>query len=191
MFKQCLIASLLVMGLSTNAYAKLQSYKIDSNHAHVVWSIEHLGFAKTMGQFTDISGIINFDKAKPEAGSAQVVIKTAGVNSGIPALDEHLRSKDFFNVKEFPQAYFTSKKIIVTGKDTADIEGEFTLLGVVKPLTLKVKFNKEGLHPKTQKQAVGFSATTTVKRSQYGMGYGVPMVGEQVDLIIEVEAQVE
>ena len=110
------------------------------------------------------------------------------MNSGIAKLDEHLKSKDFFDVANFLTAKFVSKKIIVTGKNKAKIEGELTLLNITKPVVLNAVFNKVGVNPLNQKETIGFSAEAEINRSDFGIKYAVPNVSDKVKLVIEVEA---
>ena len=102
--------------------------------------------------------------------------------------DEHLKSKDFFDVAQFPTMTFKSTKITKTGENTADVTGDLTIHGVTKPATLKVTHNKSGILPMNDKVYVaGFTATTTIKRSEFGMSFGIPMVGDDVTIILEVQ----
>ena len=98
-----------------------------------------------------------------------------------------MKNEDFFNVEKFPEMTFKSTGVTVTGENTGDVTGDLTLLGVTKPVTLHVTFNKAGKHPMGDKYAAGFSATGTLRRSDFGMDYGLPMVSDEVELRIEVE----
>lgn len=103
------------------------------------------------------------------------------------AWDTHLKSKDFFDVEKFPDMVFKGTTIEITGDKTAKINGELTLLGVTKPVTLDTVFNKAGKHPFSGKYVAGFSAVTNIKRSDFGMEYGLPMIGDDVNIHLEVE----
>ena len=171
-----------------NANAKENKYAIEPNHTSVLWTANHFGFSNVSGKFTDIEGAIVFDEKEPKKSSVDVTIKISGLNSGIAKLDEHLKSKDFFDVANFLTAKFVSKKIIVTGKNKAKIEGELTLLNITKPLVLNAVFNKVGVNPLNQKETIGFSAEAEINRSDFGIKYAVPNVSDKVKLVIEVEA---
>jgi polyisoprenoid-binding protein YceI len=107
----------------------------------------------------------------------------------LPKFEDHLRSKDFFDVKNFPNAKFVSKKIIVEAKkNKAQIVGDLTLLGVTKEVILKAEFNKSAPNPMSQKPTIGFSAKTTINRSDFGIKYAIPNIADKVELVIEVEA---
>ncbi len=186
-FKTFLIAS--TIALSSNlAAAEPVKYSIEPSHAFVVWSANHFGFSNQMGKFSEISGEINFDAKKIENSSVDVTINLNSLVTGSTKFDDHLKSADFLDVKKFPTAKFVSKKITGIGKDKAKVEGDLTLHGVTKPVVLDVKINKVGVSMITQKETVGFSATATIKRSQFGINYAVPNVSDDVKLMIEVEA---
>ena len=164
-------------------------YTIEKNHTSVMWIADHFGYSKVSGKFTDISGEIVFDEKKPQDSSVQVEIKTVSIATGLSKFEDHLKSKDFFDVKNFPTAKFVSKKIIVEGKkNKAQIVGDLTLLGVTKEVILKAEFNKSAPNPMSQKPTIGFSAKTTINRSDFGMKYALPGVADKVELVIEVEA---
>ena len=186
-------STMIALGLSaaflapTTAFA--ESYTIDAAHAHAAFRVSHLGFSHTLGQFNDISGTLEFDEATPDASSVSVTINTASVDSANTARDEHLRKADFLNVESFPTMTFVSTSVEVTGEKSGKLVGDLTLLGVTKPLTLDVTFNQAGPHPfDPSKIMAGFSATGEINRSDFGMVYAVPAIGETVEIIIEVEA---
>lgn len=182
-------ATILALVISTQiSIAAVGKYNLEANHSSVMWIANHLGFSSVSGKFTDVSGVINFDEQDPKKSSVDVVIKTASIATGLPKFDQHLKSKDFFNTEQFPTAKFVSTKITTTSKNTAKIVGDLTLLGITKPITLNAKFNKVALHPMNNQPTIGFSATTTINRSDFGISYGIPAVADKVDLVIEIEA---
>ena len=163
-------------------------YTLEKNHTSVMWIADHFGYSKVSGKFTDISGEIVFDEKKPQDSSVQVEIKTDSIATGLPKFEEHLKSKDFFDVKNFPTAKFVSKKVVVDKKNNAQIIGDLTLLGITKEVTLKAEFNKSAPNPMSQKPTIGFSAKTTINRSDFGLKYAIPNIADKVELVIEVEA---
>jgi polyisoprenoid-binding protein YceI len=173
---------------SQSVSAEPVKYQLESNHAFVVWTANHFGFSDQMGKFPGITGEIIFDEKKMSDSSVNATIDINSLATGSEKFDTHLKSADFFNVKKFPTAKFVSKKVTAVGKNKAKIEGELTLHGVTKPVTLDVKINKKGTSLLTQKETVGFSATSTIKRSEFGMDYATPGVSDEVKLAIEVEA---
>lgn len=188
MKKTLITASLFALLISGNSFAKEEKYTIEPTHTSVLWSANHFGFSDVSGKFNNINGAIVFDEQNPQKSSVDVVIKIAELSSGIAKLDEHLKSKDFFDEKTFPTAKFVSKKITTTGKNKAKIEGELTLLNITKTVVLNAKLNKSGINPISQKQTLGFTASTSIKRSDFGIKYALPGVSDKVDLIIQAEA---
>ncbi len=188
--KSTLIAAALSTALLMPSAAFAASYTIDQTHAHAAFKVSHLGFSHTIGQFKEISGTLQFDEADPAASSVSVTINTASVDSANEARDEHLRKADFLNVEAFPTMTFASTAIEVTGEKTGKLTGDLTLLGVTKPVTLDVTFNQAGPHPfDPSKIVAGFSATGEINRSEFGMAYASPAIGETVELTIEIEAR--
>ncbi len=184
-FKSLIAASAFALFASGSAFAA-DAYKIDPNHSSVTFQYTHFGFSHPTGKFMNAVGTVNLDKADPSKSSVEVSFDIAGVNTGVPALDAHLKTPDFFDAAKFPTATFKSTKVVVTGKDTAKVTGDLTIHGVTKPVTLDVKLNKLDLNM-MKKEDAGFTATATIKRSDFGMGNYVPAVSDQVDLYIEAE----
>lgn len=174
--------------LNTAAFAAAETYALDPNHTNVNWQANHFGFSNPSGKFADTTGTLVLDEAKPENSKVTVDISPANIVTGIPKFDEHLKSKDFLNVLEFPKAKFVSDKVELIGKDKAKVTGTLTLLNVSKPIVLDVTLNKIGVNPMTQKKTAGFSATTTIKRSDFGISMYVPNVSDEVKIAIESEA---
>jgi len=162
-------------------------YKFDTNHTNINWSANHFGFSSPSGKFTDVDGTLTLDEASPQNSSFEIIIKTDSVSTGNSKFDEHLKSKDFFYTEKFPTAKFVSTSVTPFGKTSAKVQGNLTLLGITKPVTLNVKVNKIGLNPINQKKTAGFSATTSIKRSQFGMEFGLPGVSDEVKIAIESE----
>lgn len=173
-----------------SAYAAPETYAFDTNHTSVIWKAEHMGFSYPHGIFSNIEGTLVLDEADLSKSTIDATIPVSKIATGIPKFDEHLKSKDFFNTEKFPTAKFVSTKVEKTGDKTAKVTGDLTLLGVTKPVTLDVTLNKQGEHPMMKKKAVGFSATTTIKRSDFGLSYGIPNVADEIPLLIEAEAQI-
>lgn len=163
------------------------TYTIDPMHSYVLWQINHLGFSTQAGKFY-ADGSLVLDEAKPQNSKVNVTIQVGNIVTGIPKLDEHLKSPLFFDVAKFPTATFVSNKVDVTGKKTAKITGILTLHGVSKPVTLNATLNMTGVNPITNKMSAGFSGTTTIKRSDFGMTTLAPSLGDDIKLDIEVEA---
>lgn len=169
-------------------------FTIDPDHSNVVFLIDHLGYSRMIGQFQEFEGEFVFDNRSVENSSVEVTIMTASVDTDHQERDDHLRSPDFFNAVEFPEMTFESTAVERTGDDTGRITGDLTLLGVTKPVTLDVTFNKRAPHPLPQYNSVltaGFSARGTLKRSDYGMNTFIPALGDEVRIWIQIEGYLE
>ena len=170
------------------ARAQIETYDLDKPHTQIMFGVEHMGFSTSYGKFTDYEGHITLDNGALQNSEAEITIKTDSLSMGDETWDEHMKGPDFFNVAQFPAMTFKSTKVEVTGEHTAILTGDLTILGVTKPVTLQVTHKKSGKHAMKDVRAVGFTARGTLKRSDFGMGYGIPMVGDEVALIIEAEA---
>ena len=175
----------MVTGGVNTAFA--DNYAIDSAHTFPNFTINHLGFSTMHGRFNTTKGKLSIDMAK-KTGSVEITIDAASVDTGFKKRDDHLRSADFFNVNEFPEITFKSTKVSFKGDDKASVDGEITIKGVSKPITLSVDHIKCGVHPMNKKQVCGFNATTTLKRSDFGVKYGIPAIGDEVNITLEAEA---
>lgn len=184
------VTALLSFPLATSSQAA-ETYKFDPTHTSVIWQAGHLGFSVPHGIFSQIEGTLVLDEAAPAKSTVNVTVNTANVVTGIPKFDDHLKNQDFFNVEKHPTATFVSKKVEVTGEKTAKVTGDLTLVGVTKPVTLDVTFNQKGPNPYSKKETVGFSATGTIKRSEFGINYALPGVTDDVKIQIEAEAAKE
>lgn len=183
------IVSAVIMFCTTQVKAA-ERYEFDQSHTQIMWRANHFGFSNPSGKFVTVTGSLVLDEEKPEASSVDVEIATNDISTGIEKFDTHLKSVDFFNVQKFPKATFKSDKVEVVGKDAAKVHGTLTLLGTSKPVILDVKKNKIGTNVFTQKKTAGFSAQTTIKRSDFGMNFGLPGVSDEVNITIETEATV-
>jgi polyisoprenoid-binding protein YceI len=170
------------------AFAAPQAFTLDPTHTNVVWKASHFGFSLAIGKFTDVKGTLNLDEENPENSTVAITLKTASLTTGQKKFDDHLKSADFFDVKKFPTASFTSTKIEKTGENTAAVTGDFTLKGITKPLVLNVTLNKIDINPFTNKKTAGFSADGVIKRSDFGIIYSLPGIADEVKLHIEAEA---
>ena len=159
------------------------TYTIEPDYTQAVFRWSHLGFSNPAAQFSQGQGTLEFDPANPTRASVKVSIPLSSLNTGVAALDEHLRSEDFFEVAKFPTATFCSTKVEPgMRKDRLKVTGELSLHGITKPVTLEVTVLKVGANPRTQLPTVGFEATTTLKRSDFGLGAFVPQVSDEIRL---------
>lgn len=181
------LASLLWTGVS----AEPRSYRIDPEHFSISFRAHHLGFADVIGLFLEGEGSFVFDEAVPAVTDVSVSIAAASVFTNHAARDGHLRSKDFLDADAHPRILFKGTKAERTGERTGRLAGELTLRGVTRPVTLDLVWNKSGEYPFLDKHyVVGVSARTTIRRSAFGMTYGVEndWVGDEVTIEIAFEA---
>ncbi len=171
--------------------AAADTYAFDTAHTDVVFRVDHLGFSDTIGRFNQVDGTIVLDEANPENSSVEVTIQAASLDTNHAKRDEHLRGADFFDVETHPTITFVSTAVERTGETTATVTGDFTLLGVTKPVTLEIVLNALKPHPIPSYEGVitaGFSGTATIQRSDFGMDAFVPAVGDEVAIVLEIEA---
>jgi polyisoprenoid-binding protein YceI len=156
----------------------------------VLASWNHFGYSNPSANFGGATGTIVYDAAAPENSSVEVVLPMAGLDSFVPKLTEHLLTADFFDAAKYPQATFRSTSVKALGEGRLEVTGTLDLHGVQKPVVLEVKLNKVAPHAMGKKEAIGFDATATIKRSDFGINLYVPMVGDEVALRITTEANV-
>lgn len=185
MKKLFLLLALITFPISANA---ANIYKFDPNHTNITWSANHFGFSNPSGKFAESDGAIVLDESNPNNSKVEITIKTTSITTGLPEFDNHLKGANFLNVAKFPTAKFVSTQVISQGTNMAKVTGNLTLLGVTKPVILDVRLNKLALNPFSQKKTAGFSAKTSISRSEFGMNFGVPGVSNEVKINIEAEA---
>jgi len=184
--KKQLLAMLLGALVAAPAFAA-ESYTIDSSHTLPMYEINHFNWSTQRGRFNKVSGKITLDRAA-KSGSMDVTIDVASIDSGVAKLDEHLLSEDFFNVAKHPTMRFKSDKIIFEGDKPKSVQGQFTMLGVTKPVTIAIDSFHCAENPFAKKMACGANAVATIKRSEFGMSTYTPGLGDEVKLLINVEA---
>lgn len=171
------------------AFAEAETYTLDASHSQVLFSYDHLGFSTTYGMFSGFEGEIRFDAESPAESSVSVSMPVLSMLTGWEARKGHFMSGDFFDAKEGDMVTFTSTAIELTGEDTAIITGDLTLNGTTKAVALDTRLNKADTHPMAGKAWLGFDATTTVKRSDFGLGKFAPAISDEVEIKISIEAQ--
>lgn len=175
---------------ATPAFAESQTYTLDPVHTQITFAIGHMGYSYSIGKFTNFSGQFIYDRENPAAGgSVSVSIATNSIDMGNEAWNKHLMSADFFNSEQFPVIKFVANQVELDkdDKDEALLLGELQMLDVIKPVKLEVEYNKCAPNPMSGIMTCGFSAETTIKRSDWGMVYGLPNIADEVKIRIEVE----
>jgi polyisoprenoid-binding protein YceI len=185
---QALAAAALLSSFAAATPAVAATYQIDPVHSSILFKVKHLGTANFYGRFNDMSGGIDIDAANPGAGKVRLEIKTASVDTRVQQRDDHLRSPDFFDAKQFPTITFQSTKVVAVDDDSFDVTGDLSLHGVTKPVTLRVEKTGSGKHPRSGAEMIGFETKTTVKRSDFGMQFMQGPLSDEVEILISVEA---
>lgn len=186
--KNVLLATALIAATAAPAFATPESYVLDASHSQIVFTYNHLGYSTGVGMFSGFDGEISFDKEDPSASSVTVSFPVRSMLTGWEARFEHFMTADFFDAADDEMVTFTSTAIEVTGDDTALITGDLTLNGVTKSVVLDAKLNQAGMHPMANQEWAGFDATTTLLRTDYGLGAFAPYVSDEVEVKISVEA---
>lgn len=189
MFKRLALAAALA-AVTSVALAAPVTYTIDPTHTDVIASWSHLGFSNPIAHFGQVDGTITYDAQDVAKSSVNVTIPLAGMSSHVPAFDKHLRSADLFEADTYPEITFRSTKVEAVGEGRLRVSGDLTVKGVTKPSVLDVTLNKVGEHPMKKVPTIGFDATTTLKRSDFGIAYAVPAVSDEVRIRITTEASV-
>jgi polyisoprenoid-binding protein YceI len=177
--------------LAAPAHAEPVEFVLDPEHISITFFAHHLGYADMAGMFLEAEGSFRYDEAAQELSDLRVVVRTASVFTNHERRDQHLRSPDFLNVREFPEMVFVGTGAERLGADTGLIHGELTLLGVTRPLTLEARLNKAARYPFLDEHyAIGVDATGSIRRSEFGMTYGVEhgWVGDEIRIVIGFEA---
>ncbi len=188
MFKRLVLAAALA-ATSLSVSADPITYTMDPDHTDVIASWSHFGFSNPIAHFGQVDGEITYDPDNIGASSVNVTIPLAGLDSHVEAFDEHLRSDDFFDAATYPTITFDSTAVEAAGDGKLKVTGDLTVHGVTRPVVRDVTLNKIGENMMKQ-PAVGFDATTTIKRSEFGVGMYAPNVSDEVQIRITTEASV-
>ncbi|MBS9479159.1 YceI family protein [Ancylobacter radicis] len=158
-------------------------YEVDTNHTQVSWTVDHLGFTPLSGMFGRMSGTLVLDPKAPDEARLDITIPMNGLVATVPSFAEHLASDAFFDAAKFPTATFTSSRVAAHGT-SATIEGELTLHGVTRPVTLEARFIGAGYNDRHKAENIGFTASATLIRSAFGLDEGAPLISDEVTLSI-------
>lgn len=158
------------------------TYSIDPDHTQIGFTLSHMGFSNYSGRLSGVTGTLTLADGDRSASKLSVTVPAKSFSTTSQKLDEELVSADWFDAKKFPSITFTSTKVTPTGADSATITGDLTLHGVTKPVTLTAHFIGAGNNPLSKAYTVGFDATGTVKRSDFGVTKYVPLIGDEVQL---------
>jgi polyisoprenoid-binding protein YceI len=185
--KQLSLATALFAALAGSAIAAPVAYGVDGSHTFPRFSYSHFGYSTQLSSFKNTTGKVVFD-AEAKTGSVDITIDMKAVNTGFEVFDGHLQGEDFFDTAKFPTATFKSTKVVFEGDKPKTVEGNLTIKGVTKPVTLTVTGFQSMPHPMMKKPAIGANAFTNIKRSEFNAGKYVPYVGDDVRIDIALEA---
>jgi polyisoprenoid-binding protein YceI len=189
--KRILLAAILATAIF-GASAAGVTYKMDPNHTVVLATWNHFGYSNPSANFGQASGTIVYDADAPGKSSVEVTLPMSGLDTFVPKLDEHLKSPDFFDAEKYPVATFKSTSVRVLSDGRLEVTGNLDLHGTSKPVVLDVKLNKAAPQPMMgNTPAIGFDASATIKRSEFGIDKYVPMVSDEIALRITTEAYAE
>ena len=182
-----LVSALIFTVTASAAFAAPETYVVDGSHTYPRFSYSHLGFSTQLSRFNTTTGKVVFDKAA-KTGSVDIEIDAKSVDTGSTLFNQHIQGEDFLDTAKYPKAIFKSTNVVVEGDKPAKIEGNLTIKGVTKPVTLTVTSFQAMPHPMQKKDAIGANAYTTIKRSEFNAGKYAPNVGEEVRIDIAIEA---
>ena len=183
-----LTAALIVSATAaTAAFAAPETYAIDGTHTFPNFSYNHFGLTTQISKFEKTTGTVTLDKAA-KTGAVDITIDMTSVNTGYATFNEHIQGEDFLDTAKYPTATFKSTKVTFDGDKPATIDGELTIKGVTKPVTLKVNHFATMPHPMLKKDAIGANASTVIKRSEFNAGKCAPNVGDEVTITVSLEA---
>jgi len=188
-------AMALAHAMIAAAPAAADTYALDPQHTEVRFTWDHLGLSRQGGRFTSAEGTVTFDPAKPEASAVEVKIPVRSIATGVKKLDEHLvTTKEFFDVAAYPNITFKSTSVRTTSDKTGQVEGDLSINGITKSVVLDVVWNFTGEHPLQTINPVyagafasGFSASTQIRRSDWGITRTIPYVSDELRITIETE----
>lgn len=183
LFSLALATSLLVLPGTLGA----AEYAIDTAHSSALFKVKHLDTAYFYGMFKDVSGTVSFDPANAGAASIDVTIASASVDTRSENRDNHVKSPDFLNAKQFPTITFKSKSVKASG-DRLEVTGDLTLHGVTREITVQAERTGGGTHPRSGKEIVGFHASFTVDRTAHDMNFMVGPLGPEIEFVLSIEA---
>jgi len=187
MFKRTLLITASLLAITGAARAESATYSVDPTHTFVTFEARHFGTSTNRGRFDKKEGSVMLDKAA-KTGKVEVTIDTTSVNTGVAPFDGHLKGKDFFNTAEFPTAKFVGDKFTFDGDKVKSVAGTLTLAGQTQPVTLTASNFNCYTSPMLKREVCGGDFETTIKRSEYGVKYGLPGIPDDVRLLIQVEA---
>lgn len=182
-----LVLALTASALTATAFAAVDTYNIDPRHTFPSFEADHMGLSVWRGKYTRTSGTISVDRVA-KTGTVDILIDAASIDFGLEAMNAHAKKDDIFDVAKYPNVTYKSKSITFSGDVPTSIQGELTLKGVTKPLTLSINKFKCIMHPNLKREVCGADASATFNRADFGVTKGLPAFSPEVKLAIQVEA---
>jgi polyisoprenoid-binding protein YceI len=179
-----------LLGAAVSVQAAPVTYKLDPGHTMVLFSWNHFGYSNPTADLGLGEGTLVFDEQHPANSSVEVTLPLARLDTHVPALDEHLKKPDFLNADQYPVVTFKSTEVQPLGGNKFKVTGNLTVHGVTRPVVLNATLNKVGPHPMTKAPSIGFDATASIKRSDFGVGAYVPNVSDELTIRITTEGSV-
>ena len=180
-------AAVLALGAAVAPAPAAETYKVDAVHSSVVFRVKHLGVSYFFGVFDKVDGSFTLDPADPAKGQFQIEIQAGSVDTRNPQRDQHIKSNAFLNAQQFPKITFKSTSVSSAGKDAYEVKGDLTLHGVTKPVTVKVQQTGTGKGMRPGSTLAGVYADVTIKRSDFGMKQMIPMISDDITLMVGLE----
>ena len=187
MQRHLMICAAAAMFGAAPAFAAVETYQLEKTHVDLLFTINHAGFTEKHGSFRDLDATLQYDADHPEKSQVSVTVKTDSLDTGFAPRDKDVESDKFLDVAKYPEMRFVSTKITPGSNGTLLVEGNLTLHGLTKPLTLHATLNKAAPNPFDKRPTLGFSATGTLKRSDFGISTYLPMIGDLITITIDAE----
>jgi polyisoprenoid-binding protein YceI len=182
------VAAALALALgAVTTVAAAETYHVEKTHVDLLFSINHAGFTEKHGSFRDLDATLQYDADHPENSQVTVTVNMDSLDTAFPARDKDVKGERFLDVAKYPQMRFVSTKVTREADQTLRVDGQLTLHGVTKALTLHAKLNKAAPNPFDKRPTLGFSATGSLKRSDYGITTYIPVIGDVVTVTIDAE----
>ena len=182
-----LSAAILLATTSAAAVAAPETYQVDGTHTFPRFSYNHHGLSIQTSQFNITTGTVTLDK-EARTGAVDITIDTRAIDTGSAVFNEHIQAEDFLDTAKYPTATFKSTRVVFQGDQPRAIEGDLTIKGITKPVTLQVTHFATMTHPMLKKDAIGANASTVIKRSEFNAGKYAPYVGDEVTITVAIEA---
>ncbi len=180
-------SALVLLCASSSAFAAPDTYQLEKTHVDLLFALNHAGFSQKHGSFRELDATLIYDAQRPEGSQVKVTVKTDSLDTASAARDRDVKGPKFLDTEKYPEMTFTSTKVTRTGEKTLRVEGDLTLHGITRPIVLETTLNQLGPSPFDKRPTVGFTATGSLKRSDFGIATYLPLIGDAVTITIDAE----